>query len=184
MQGFSRSSFQLFPFVWSFFYYRSSSWRINMGAHQWFVSFFNCSSRFLSELRSAKLYSKINMVFNTCFILSSWSILHLAFLKCISSNLIFWGGVMSLLTISFMFHDSYVVKNDIFKSIILSSFKRSFQPINLSVGVVLGYISPIAFHWECCYLWCLSLIQAFSISFSVKEVFISSLISNKQLFFR
>ena len=33
---------------------------------QGFFSFFNCSSRFLSELRSAKLYSKINMVFNTC----------------------------------------------------------------------------------------------------------------------
>ena len=48
---------------------------------------------------------------------------------------------------------------------------RYFKSINLFVGVILGYISPKAFHWECCYLWCLSLIQAFSISFSVKEVF-------------
>ena len=34
--------------------------------------------------------------------------------KCNSFYLIFWGGVMSLLTISFMFHDSYVVKNEVF----------------------------------------------------------------------
>ena len=60
---------------------------------------------------------------------------------------------------------------------------RYFKSINLFVGVILGYISHKAFHWECCYLWCLSLIQAFSISFSMKEVFISSLLSNKQLFF-
>ena len=58
--------FSTFPFVWSFFYYRSSSWRLYMVRHQGFFSFFNCSSRILSELRSAKLYSKINMVLNTC----------------------------------------------------------------------------------------------------------------------
>ena len=33
--------------------------------------------------------------------------------KCNSFYLIFWGGVMSLLTISFMFHDSQVFKSDI-----------------------------------------------------------------------
>ena len=43
-----------------------------------------------------------------------------------------------------------------------SSFKRSFRPVNLFVGVTLGYISPKAFHWECCYSWCLSMIQVFS----------------------
>ena len=48
---------------------------------------------------------------------------------------------------------------------------RYFKSINLFVGVILCHISPKAFHWECCYLWCLSMIQAFSISFSVKEVF-------------
>ena len=42
-----------------------------------FFSFFNCSSRFLLKLRSAKLYSKLNMVLNTCFVLRSSSILHL-----------------------------------------------------------------------------------------------------------
>ena len=35
-------------------------------------------------------------------------------LKCNSFYLIFRDGVMSLLTISFMFHDSYVVKNEVF----------------------------------------------------------------------
>ena len=69
-----------------------------------------------------------------------------------------------------------VFKSDIFKSIILSSFKRSFQPINLFVGVVLGYISPIAFPKECSYLWCLSMIK-FSPSHLGEEVFISLLIS-------
>ena len=34
--------------------------------------------------------------------------------KCNSFYLIFWGAVRSLLTISFMFHDSYVVKNEVF----------------------------------------------------------------------
>ena len=83
---------------------------------------------------------------------------------------------MSFLTISFMFHDSQVVRNEIIKSIIFSSFKRSFQPINLFVGVVLGYISPIAFPKECSYLWWLSMIK-FSPSHLGEEVFFSLLIS-------
>ena len=69
-----------------------------------------------------------------------------------------------------------VFKSDIFKSIILSSFKRSFQPINLFVGVILGYISPTAFPKECRYLWCLSMIK-FSPSHLGEEVFFSLLIS-------
>ena len=71
-------------------------------------------SRFLSNLWSAKLYSKINIVFNTCFVLRSSSILHLAFRSAILSTLSFGGGVMSLLTISFMFLVSHVVKNEVF----------------------------------------------------------------------
>ena len=68
-----------FPFFLSSFYYWSSSWRLYMVVHQGFLSSFNCSSRFLSKLRSAKLHSKINMVLNTCFVLRSSSILLLAF---------------------------------------------------------------------------------------------------------
>ena len=57
-----------------------------------------------------------------------------------------------------------------FKSIIFSLFKRSFQPINFFVGVILGYISPTTFPKECSYLWCLSMIQ-FSPSHLGEEVF-------------
>ena len=83
---------------------------------------------------------------------------------------------MSFWIISLRVHDSQVFKSDIFKSIIFCSFKRSFQPINLFVGVILGYISPTAFPMECSYLWCLSMIQ-FSPSHLGVEVFISLLIS-------
>ena len=39
----------LFPFVWPFFYYRSSSWRFYMMVHKGCNSFSKCSSRFFSE---------------------------------------------------------------------------------------------------------------------------------------
>ena len=101
--------------------------------------------------------------------------------KCNSLYLIFWDGVMSFLTISFVFHDSQVFKSDIFKSIIFSSFKWSFQPINLFVGVILGYISPTAFPKECSYLWCLSMIQS-SPSHLGEEVFHLFVVHNQSLF--
>ena len=78
-----------FSFFLSSFHYRSSSWRRYMMVRQGFFSFFNCSSRFLSKLWPAKLYSKINMVLNTCFVLGSSSILHLAFRSAIRSTLSF-----------------------------------------------------------------------------------------------
>lgn len=78
-----------FSFFFIILYYRSSSWRLYMVVRQGFLSFFKCSSRILSKLRSAKLYSKINMVFNTCFVLRSSSILHLAFRSTICSTLSF-----------------------------------------------------------------------------------------------
>ena len=78
-----------FPFFLSSFYYRSSSWRLYMVVRQGFFSFFNCSSRFLLKLRSAKLYSKINMVLNTCFVLRSSRILHLVFRSATPSILYF-----------------------------------------------------------------------------------------------
>ena len=157
-----------FSFILSPFYYWSSSWRLYMMVRQGFFSFFNCSSRFLSKLWSAKLYSKINMVLNTCVVLGSSSILHLAFWSAILSTLSFEMVLYHSWQFTFMFHDSQVFKSDIFKSII--SFKRSFQPINLFVGVILGYISPTAFPKECSYLWCLSMIK-FSPSHLGEEVF-------------
>ena len=60
--------------------------------------------------------------------------------NCNSFYLVCCGGVMSFLTISFVFHDSQVVRNEVFK------------PIIFFLGVILVYISPEAFHWECCSL--------------------------------
>ena len=87
-----------FFFFSSSFYYRSSSWRLYMVVRQGFFSFFNCSSRFLSKLWPAKLYSKLNMVLNTCLVLRGSSLPLLAF-RCNSFYFIFWDGVMSFFTI-------------------------------------------------------------------------------------
>ena len=85
-----------------------------MVLRQGFFSFFNCSSRILSELRSAKPYCKINMVLNTCFVLRRSSILHLAFQSAIRSTLSFEVVLCHSLQFEFAFHDSHVVKNEIF----------------------------------------------------------------------
>ena len=62
--------------------------------------------------------------------------------KCNSFYLISWDGVMSLLAISPRVFDSQVIRNEIFK------------PIILFIGVILGYISPKVFPKDFCYLWC------------------------------
>ena len=103
-----------FPFVLSSFYYRSSPWRLYMVVRQGFFSFFSCSSRFLSKLRSAELYSKINMVLNTCFVLRSSSILLLAFRSAILSTLSFGVVLCHPWQFLFIFRDSHVVKNEVF----------------------------------------------------------------------
>ena len=127
-----------FFFFSSSFYYRSSSWRLYMVVRQGFFSFFSCSSRFLSKLRSAKLYSKINRVFNTCFVLRSLSILHIAFRSAILSLLSFevvlchFHNFLSC----FMIH--------------MLSRMRYFKSTNLFVGVILCHVSPKAFPKECC----------------------------------
>ena len=106
--------FSTFHFVWSFFYYRSCSWGLYMVVRQGFLSFFNCSSRFLLKSRSAKLYSKINMVFNTCLVLRSSSILHLAFQSAILSTLSLEMVLGHPWQFLLVFHDSQVVQIDIF----------------------------------------------------------------------
>ena len=70
-------------FFLSSFYYWSSSWRLYMVVHQGFFSFFNRPSRFLSKLSSAKLYYKLNMVFNTFLVLRRSSIPYLALLSAV-----------------------------------------------------------------------------------------------------
>ena len=74
----------------------------------------NCSSRFLSTLRSAKLYSKINMVFNKCIVLRSSSILHLAFQSAVLPILSFEVVLCHSWQFEFVFHDSQFVRNEIF----------------------------------------------------------------------
>ena len=59
---------------------------------------------------------------------------------------------------------------------------RYFKSINLFVGVILGYISPKAFHWECCSLWWLPMIQVLSLSPRWKKISIFFLAIN-QIFF-
>ena len=114
LQGFTLCFQFLFPFVLSSFYYRSSSWRLYMVVRQGFFSFFNCSSRFLSKLWPAKLYSKINMVFNTFLVLRSSSILHLALWSAILSTLSCEMVLYHSWQFPFMFRDSHVVKNEVF----------------------------------------------------------------------
>ena len=104
-----------FSFFLSSFYYRSFSWRLYMVLRQGFLSFFNCSSRFLSESRSVKLYSKINMVLNTCFVLRSSSILQLLRWCCV---------IFDNFPSCFMIHNFSRVTY--FKPIIFNSFMRSF----------------------------------------------------------
>ena len=65
-----------------------------------FLSFFICSSRFLSKLWSAKLYSKFKHGAQHMFCFGEFKHSSSCIPKCNSLYLIFWGGVMSLLTIS------------------------------------------------------------------------------------
>ena len=106
---------------------------------QGFFSFFNCSSRFLFKLRSTKLYSKLNMVFNTCFVLRRSSIVHLAFRSAILSILSF----EVVLCHSWQFPSCFMIH--------MLSRTRYFKSINLFIGVILCHISPKAFPKECCY---------------------------------
>ena len=116
----------LFPFIGSSFCYRSSSWRFYMVVRQGFFAFFYCSSIFLLKLKSAKIYSKINMVLNTCFVLRRLSSLHLAFRSSILlSCLLRWCYViLDNFPSCFMIHK--LSGMTYFKPIIFNSFMSSF----------------------------------------------------------
>ena len=76
---------------------------------------------------------------------------------------------MSFLIFWVMFHDSHVVKNEIFK------------PINLVIEVILGYISPKAFPKDCCYYGAYKWLKFF---YPPGEIsFLVSLFLSIQLFF-
>ena len=103
-----------FSFFLSSFYYRSSSWRLYMVVRQGFFSFFNCSSRFLLKLRSAKLYSKNKHGAQHMFCFEEFKHSSSCILKCNSfiSHLLRWCYVI-VDNFPFVFHDSQVFKSDI-----------------------------------------------------------------------
>ena len=115
-----------------------------MVVHQGSLSFFNCSSRFLSKLWSAKLYSKINMVLNTCLF---WGV-----------QAFFISHSKVQLFLPYLLRWCYVILDNFPLGSWFTKFSRVthlnpsfylpsrgfFQPINLFVGIILGYISPTA----------------------------------------
>ena len=110
------------------------------------------------------------MVLNTCFVLRSSSILHLAFQSAILPTLSF----EAVLFILDNFPSCFMIHKFSRVAYLNPSFSvRSRDLFNQTiflVGVILGYISPTAFPKECSYLWCLSTIQ-FSPSHLGEEVF-------------
>ena len=91
--------------------------------------------------------------------------------KCNSFYLIFWGGVISFLTISihvswFTCCQEWGILNPSISSLELSWYRFHLKPSLRNVAICGAY------QWS-----------EFSPILSAKEVFISSLISNKQLFF-
>src|SRR3954470_3203315 len=90
------------------------------------------------------------MVFNTCLVLriQSFIILHFKVQFFLPYLLRWCYVILDNLSSRFMIH------------ILLRM--RYFKSMNLFIGVILGYISPKAFPKDCCYLWCLSMIQVFS----------------------
>ena len=113
LQGFTLCC-QLLFFLSSFLF----TGVLHGGSTWWFIKdSFHSSiifSTFLSKLWSAKLYSKLNRVVNTCFVLGSSRILHLAFRSAILSTLSFDMVLCHPWQFLPMFHDSHVVKNDVF----------------------------------------------------------------------
>ena len=94
-------------------------------------------------------------------------------LKCNSFYLIFCGGVMSLLTISFMVHDSYCYQEWGILNPSISLLELSWVIFHLKPSI--GNVAICgAYHWS----------KLTPYPSRWKRFFISSLISNKQLFFR
>ena len=93
----------------------------------------------LSKLWPAKLYSKLNMVLNTCFVLRRSSILRLAF--------------QSAILLPYLLRWCYIILDNFHScfTIHMLSRMRYFKSINLFVGVILCHISPKAFPEDCCY---------------------------------
>ena len=105
----------------------------------------------------------------------------LAFQSAILSTLSF-EMVLSFLSVSFMFHDSYVVKNEVVKPI--NSFEHEFFSVQSTSSLELSWyrLHPKPSLRNVAIVVLINDPSNISIIL-VEEVFISSLISNKQLFF-
>ena len=140
-----------------------------MVVRQGFLSFFICSSRFLSRWWSAKLYSKLNMVLNTCVVLRGSSILHLAFLSAmLLPYLLRWCYIIldNFLHVSwFICCQEWGILNPSISSLELSWYRFHLKPSLRNVAIFGAY------QWS-----------EFSPILSAEAVFISSLISSEQLF--
>ena len=110
-----------FSFVWSFFYYRISSWRLYMMVHQGFNSFSKYSSRFFSKELN---YS------SSCI------------MKCNSFYIIFWSGVMPFAIISL--HVSWFTSCPEWHILNPSFSIRLWDPCNPSVSSL--ELSWVIFH--------------------------------------
>ena len=130
--------FSSFNYFGSFFYYRSSSWRLYMVVRQGFVSFFNCSSRFLSESRSVKLYSKKTWCSTHVLFcgVQPFFFLHSEVQFVLPYHLRWCYVILDHLSSCFMFH--------------MLSRMRYVKSTNLFVGVILCHVSPKAYPKECC----------------------------------
>ena len=103
-----------FSFFLSSFYYRSSSWRLYMMVHQGFLSFsfwfFKISLG--AKIRQAILKIKHGAKHMSCFEELKYSSSCIP--KCNSPTLSFEMVLYHSWQFSFMFHDSHVVKNEVF----------------------------------------------------------------------
>ena len=124
LQGFTLCFQLLFPVVWSFFYYRGSSWRLHGGSSR---SLFILQMFFKISLE-AMIRQDILQVF---FFLQSGVQFFLPY------PLRWYYAILDNLSSCFMIH--------------MLLRMRYFKSINRIIGVILGYISPKAFPKDCCY---------------------------------
>ena len=124
--------------------------------------------KFSLEAKIRQAILKINMVPNTCFLEFKYSSCCIS--KCNSFYLSFWGGVISFLAISiqvsrFTCCQEWGILNPSISSLELSWYRFHLKPSLRNVAICGAY------QWS-----------KFSPILSAKAVFISSLISSKQLF--
>ena len=105
---------------------------------------------------SSRIFSPSRSVHQDSFLRNS-SFLHVVIRSEILST-IFWRWY-------------YVILDNLSSCFVIHMLLRMryFKSINLVVGVILCHISPKSLPLECCYLWCLPMIQVISLSYWWKK---------------